>query len=254
MNTSKNLWKATDFQIKSTRKSGTDKMNFFKKSKLLLLLVSASLIFSSCGKQADLSLEADAETYNTGAEMRIEDLKAEPKKESQKKIAEADMETIEPPEDGWTLEELNQVLYMNGQKIELPLMFSSLKEGYEIKDKQYSNEATSNRNVVGKLYYGNEFVAIVTFNELKKDIIISTLLFETSYYEKSQNPAEYIILNGLRLNDDTSKIEECLGKGFIMKKNIYKYCLENEKQYIMVNPNKKGYMIMINVRGEDKND
>lgn len=214
-------------------------MKFFGKSPFIIFTVftvCACLTLSACEKQTETSK----------TETSIESAKAT--------ASESDMETVEPPEDGWTLEELNQVLYMNGQKIELPLMFSSLKEGYEIKDKQYSNEATSNRNSVGKLYYGNEFVAIVTFNELKKDIIISTLLFETSYYEKSQNPAEYIILNGLRLNDDTSKIEECLGKGFIMEKNIYKYCLENEKQYIMVNPNKKGYMIMINARGEDKNE
>lgn len=161
---------------------------------------------------------------------------------------------IEPPEDGWTLEELNQVLYMNGQKIELPLMFSSLKEGYEIKEKQYSNEANSDRTAVGNLYYGNEFVAIVAFNELEKDISIGTLLFETSYYEESQNSTEYIILNGLRLNDDASKIEECLGKDFIIDRNIYKYCLGNEKQFIIIDPNKKGYMIMINVRGENQND
>ncbi|MDE6710180.1 MAG: hypothetical protein K2J76_06810, partial [Oscillospiraceae bacterium] len=54
-----------------------------------------------------------------------------------KSIDHAEIKTVEPPENGWTLEQLNNVLYLNGQQIQLPLMFSSLKDGYEIRDKTY---------------------------------------------------------------------------------------------------------------------
>jgi len=163
-----------------------------------------------------------------------------------------EMKTIEPPEDGWTLEELNEVLYMNGQPIDLPLMFSSLGDGYEIRDKKYNDN--TNKDVVGKLYYDNEFIAIVVFCELENDIEIGTLLFETSYYEDNQKFTEYIKVNGLSLNDDKIKIQNCLGNDFTMEDNIYKYYLGNQEHFIIINPNGKDHMIIINVRGEDKNE
>lgn len=227
-------------------------MNFFKKSKLLLLLVSASLIFSSCGKQADLSLEADAETYNTGAEMRIEDLKAEPKKESQKKIAEADMETIEPPEDGWTLEELNQVLYMNGQKIELPLMFSSLKEGYEIRNRKYNDKDSLDYNIVGgELYYNNELLAVVSFYELANDLEIISLFLLPILYIDSQDTTEYIHINGFGLKSKISDIYDTLGNGYIYESERFIYNVKNSNFSISIPNLEEDFSIIIKKNKEE---
>ena len=103
---------------------------------------------------------------------------------SEETVAVDEMKTIEPPEDGWTLEQLNQVLYMNGQKIELPLMFSSLGDGYEIRDIEHYDD--SNR-ASGVLYYNNQFVAIIVFYEMEKDYKITNLSFTPSYYEDGQD-------------------------------------------------------------------
>lgn len=178
-------------------------MNFFKKSKLLLLLVSASLIFSSCGKQADLSLEADAETYNTGAEMRIENLKAEPKKESQTKIAEADMETIEPPEDGWTLEDLLSVTYIYGQKISYPCTLNDLGEDFEFDFENFHKNSETNM-ITLPLKYEKNTIACVIMNESDKEKIDKdTEILRLSFFESLKSE---IKVNGIALNSTKDQV------------------------------------------------
>lgn len=195
-------------------------MNFFKKSKLLLLLVSASLIFSSCGKQADLSLEADAETYNTGAEMRIENLKAEPKKESQTKIAEADMETIEPPEDGWTLEDLLSVTYIYGQKISYPCTLNDLGENFELDSKNYYKDVETNTITLTLNYKENPTACVIMdeFDEKKIDKNTEILRFFFSQSLECE-----ITVNGIGLNNTKDQVMLNLGVPDEIVKNTFYY-------------------------------
>lgn len=136
-------------------------MNFFKKSKLLLLLVSASLIFSSCGKQADLSLEADAETYNTGAEMRIENINAAAKKpQSGKKSKSPDETLAEGEERDWKIEDvMKNDLEIDGISISIPCtvgeLLDTLGKNYSFdKDELLEERDSKFRN--SYLYYKGE--------------------------------------------------------------------------------------------------
>lgn len=195
-------------------------MDFFKKSKLLLLLVSASLIFSSCGKQADLSLEADAETYNTGAEMRIENLKAEPKKESQTKIAEADMETIEPPEDGWTLEDLLSVTYIYGQKISYPCTLNDLGEDFEFDFENFHKNSETNMITLILNYKENPTADVIT-NESNKDEIDENTEILRFFF--SQLFETEIKVNGIGLNSTKNQVLLNFGNPDEIVKNTFYY-------------------------------
>lgn len=136
-------------------------MNFFKKSKLLLLLVSASLIFSSCGKQADLSLEADAETYNTGAEMRIENINAAAKKpQSGKKSKSPDETLAEGEERDWKIEDvMKNDLEIDGISISIPCtvgeLLDTLGKNYSF-DKEDLLEERGSKFHHAYLYYKGE--------------------------------------------------------------------------------------------------
>ncbi|MDE5859073.1 MAG: hypothetical protein K2H23_01580, partial [Oscillospiraceae bacterium] len=149
--------------------------------KLLAVLAAACLVFCMVGCQQN--------SVSTG----------------QNSIEVSEMKTIEPPENGWTLDELNEVLYLNSQQIQLPLMFSSLKDGYEIRDKRYKSEASHNNDVVGGyLYYKNDVIAMVTFYELETDIEILNLYFFPDMYDVNQDYTDYININGFGLKNNVN--------------------------------------------------
>ncbi len=162
-------------------------------------------------------------------------------------IETIEMKTIEPPEDGWTLEELNQVLYMNGQKIELPLMFSTLGDGYEIRDKRYNDESSGDSDIVGGyLYYKDELVALVTFYELENDIEFLKIYFFPDMYESNMDSKEYININGFGLKNNIYDIYNFLGYNYKNENNLLIYNIQNSKYSIIV-PNTEEFWISLEV-------
>ena len=177
------------------------------KKQIIAVLAALACTFTACGNQGEEQVTAISE-------------------ESAASVAE--MKTVEPPEDGWTLEELNQVLYMNGQKIELPLMFSSLGEGYEIRDKRYNDESSEDSDIVGGyLYYENELIALVTFYESENDIEFLTLFFYPEIYEANQDSSEYIKVNGFGLKSQLTDVYNSLGNQFTNENELIEYSIEN---------------------------
>jgi hypothetical protein len=71
--------------------------------------------------------------------------------------------TIEPPEDGWTLELLNEVTYINGKDIDLPFCLNDLGEDFSYGDLQYNYEDS---RCLGYVYYKGE----PAFHFLSKNI------------------------------------------------------------------------------------
>ncbi len=162
-------------------------------------------------------------------------------------IETTEMKTIEPPEDGWTLEQLNQVLYMNGQKIELPLMFSTLGDGYEIRDKRYNDESSADNDIVGGyLYYKEELVALVTFYELENDIEFLKLYFFPDMYESNMDNIEYININGFGLKNNINDIYNFLGYTYKNENNLLIYNIQNSKYSIII-PNTEEFWISLEI-------
>lgn len=165
-----------------------------------------------------------------------------------------EMKTVEPPEDGWTLEELNEVLYMNGQPIDLPLMFSSLGDGYEIRDKRYNDESSSDSDIVGGyLYYKDELIALVTFYELESDIEFLTLFFYPYVYEDHQNSSNYIIINGFGLKNEVDEVYNLLGNKFVNESEIITYTTTDGNCSITIPNIEKDFGILLEISHKESN-
>lgn len=165
---------------------------------------------------------------------------------------ETEMKTIDPPADGWTLDDINQVLYINGQQVTLPLMFSTLKDGYEIKDKKYKDKGSDDSDVVGgTLYYKDEFIAVISFYELENDIQILTMIFSPSYYSfynKSlgifKDYSDCVNINGFNLESDINEIENYLGTDYYTESNIIVYQIEKSNYKLLISNNNEDFYII----------
>lgn len=222
-------------------------MKFFKirKNILLLFVICITLMLSGCEN-------ANAESYSQTQTniTQSSSSKNKPNKEQDEKEETIEINTIEPPEDGWTLDQLNEVLYLNGQQIRFPLMFSTLEGEYEIKEKEYYEDS---ERASGVLYYNDKFVAIISFYEVDNDFKITTLSFPPTYYESEQNYSNYFIINGFGLKDNISNIQKCLGSKFEKDSGFYKFIVGNDEYTILFTDVEENYMIML-FEGVSKND
>lgn len=201
--------------------------------KFLAVLAAACLVLSMAGcQQNDVSAEQDV----------------------QDSVEIAEMKTIEPPENGWTLDKLNEVLYLNGQQIQLPLMFSLLKDGYEIRDKTYNDISSLDSDIVGGyLYYENYLIAMVTFHELETDIEILSMAFFRDYYENNQDISKYILINGFGLKSDINDIYSCLGNEYINESELLVYDIKGS-DFIITVPNISDFGISLRFLNKEKYD
>ena len=155
-----------------------------------------------------------------------------------------------PPENGWALETFNEVFQMNGQKIKLPLMLSSLGEGYEIRDKRYNDEESVDRDIVGGcLYYNDELVSLITFYESDGDAEFLTMLFSPLIYDDEQDYSEYIKINGFGLKNNISDMYDCLGNSFTNENGIIIYTIENSNYILEIPDVDEGFGIYIKRKG-----
>ena len=169
-------------------------------------------------------------------------------------IEPAEIKTVEPPESGWTLEQLNKVLYLNGQQIQLPLMFSSLKDGYEIRNKTYNDVSSLDSNIVGgNLYYENNLICMVAFCEMENDIEILSMAFFRDYYKDSQDISKYISINGFGLQSDINEIYSCLGNEYINESELLIYNI-TDSDYIISVPNINDFGISLRILNKENYD
>jgi hypothetical protein len=138
--------------------------------------------------------------------------------------------TIEPPEDGWTLELLNEVTYINGKDIDLPFCLNDLGEDFSYGDLKYNSE---NSRCVGSVYYKGDpafqFVSQNFGNEFDGvDKIQYFSLLDVHNYS-SLNLDSFIVFNGFSYNSSYEEMISCLGKyrdesikyGYHYKVDIY---------------------------------
>jgi hypothetical protein len=81
---------------------------------------------SAC-ESAPQAVAADTENY-------VPQTKIETTTTTETPLDEIEYKTIAPPEDGWTLELLNEVTYINGKDIDFPFTLDELGDGFSIDD------------------------------------------------------------------------------------------------------------------------
>lgn len=118
--------------------------------------------------------------------------------------------TIEPPEDGWTSELLNEVLYINGYNVGIPFTLKDIGWDKELIDVSYSEDLM---NFSGYLIKDDSISAVVSgftndegiYDENSQIYFIIVDIHDFTNYKDDNKNRNLINLNGIRLGD---KIDE----------------------------------------------
>ena len=129
-----------------------------------------------------------------------------------------EMKTVEPPEDGWTVEQLNEVMYLNGKPFKLPCTVEELGDGFTVSNLAAHNTYPfiGNGNAFdysgGTLLYNGCEVGYINLlgSDLDNSVIFQVEFFGSALQE---NPVGFSI-NGVDLFSERTDIENKLGNGF----------------------------------------
>ncbi len=128
-----------------------------------------------------------------------------------------EMKTIAPPEDGWTIEQLNDVMYLNGKPFKLPCTLEELGE-----------EFTVDSNTI--LYKGN----IVFGGNISDKGICNSFLFSVSQ-NKSMLPNDRLInINGVTLETNLQDLFSKMGETELETKAGLTRITYNIKQLVLI--------------------
>jgi hypothetical protein len=147
--------------------------------------------------------------------------------------ASIEYKTIDPPEDGWTLELLNEVFYLNGEKTELPFTLDKLGDGFEV---IIIEENINNQTFYADVYYNDKKTFMIAaqydenlFDQDIKDISkskLSVMIVDTDINQTKLNLTEYIKINNIGIGSKYKDVIENLGTG-------YSNASDNSIQYLI---------------------
>lgn len=135
-------------------------------------------------------------------------------------------ETIAPPEEGWTKQQIFDTAYIGGSKISLPATLKSLGKDFEF-DKESINVNENKHYAKADLLYKNKLLGNVRIENVDSISDIDeetplTVLFITSDTcdVKSREP---VVVNGIKLGDALDKALSAMGDNYEEDSNIYTF-------------------------------
>ncbi len=145
--------------------------------------------------------------------------------------------TISPPENGWTDEYINSVLYINGERRSFPFTLMELGEGFSyISDDVIYNENTANFFI----NYGNEDFAYGKVRINTENIIEESMFCTFQYGEKKSGNQELVqqlmYFNGITLGSTYVEVQQALGKTAKLYEsgNNYSYTITGELYEVVI--------------------
>ena len=152
-----------------------------------------------------------------------------------------EMNTIEPPENGWTVEQLNEVMYLNGKPFKLPCTLEELGEDFSIKnikEKQtvpFEKDNANSEYVNAELYYNGNMVGYVDMERGEKDdyTVWGIAYLNSSSEGESSNSLN---INGVNIYSTKSDVERLLGNNFIESQvnGLYNYIINETTELTVV--------------------
>lgn len=135
----------------------------------------------------------------------------DPKVEQSQSI---EYETIDPPEDGWTVESIASTIRLCGKPIELPFTVSSLGEGFEFVD-----------NTGCVLYNGHPAFVAAFINNDKSGDLYSTPIRKigNSEYYSDEDFRNYFIINGVGIGSSKEDVIAAFGQPDFQTDTAYEY-------------------------------
>ena len=200
-------------------------MNIFKNC-FLILMVSSSLLLSSCDKISaqeytkEENISADFSATESGS---VAERKAQENDKASLDITE--ITTIEPPEDGWTLEQLNEVMYLNNEHLYLPCTLEDLNKKFEIQNNfPYQNE--KEKSLTYDVLLNSDYVfGINCKNDKTKKI--TAIAISQKMISSNIESNDLLIVNGFGLGDNIEELINTLGKPTSETEISYSYTIKD---------------------------
>lgn len=136
-----------------------------------------------------------------------------------------EMKTIDLPADGWTLEQLNEVMFLNGKSFKLPCNIEDINSDFEI---QNNYPYSSGENVFFDVLYDGKFAFIVECVQEENETIINGILIPSLGYEADIEKSNLFCINGFKLTDSLSTLLKSLGEPFSRNETRITYLIDDE--------------------------
>lgn len=135
-------------------------------------------------------------------------------------------ETIEPPESGWTKQQIFDTTYIGGSKISLPATLKSMGKDFEFNKE--SIEVNENKHYAkAELLYKNKLLGNVrienvdSISDIDEETPLTVLLINSDTCEaKSREP---VVVNGIKLGDALDKVLNAMGDSYENDGGIYTF-------------------------------
>lgn len=125
--------------------------------------------------------------------------------ESKKNV---DFKTVEPPEEGWTIEELLSVTYLYGKQLSYPLTLNSLPDEVEGRDQ----EPNIKGDILVTLYHGDETIGFAAFDTKSEDEVDMDTPFRYIAFLGDKENDDSLVINGKSLGSDYENMTDYLGQ------------------------------------------
>lgn len=137
-------------------------------------------------------------------------------------VSQTDYETITPPEDGWTIEELLNVTYLCGKQLSYPLTCEALGDDFTVE----TQEVTKIKNrVVTHTNYKGEYFSPCIFEEDSNGELNFEKFKSVSFSLPEKTDTFDFVINGFGFDNTQDEIESALGAPdkFDEIANVYYY-------------------------------
>lgn len=188
------------------------------KKRILSIFTAAAMVFCLAGCQKGVDSEQSEHTSSENQQITT--------------TAKAvEIKTIEPPKDGWTLNDLLDVTYIYGNTISSPCNLGDILNlnAFSYNDENCSiNDEENTATLI--LEYNNESIGSIvlqncsSIDDISNQSIVIRMFLSDFMNEKNE---DNIFINGLLINDSYDSIIEKLGTPDKTESNLLTYCDKN---------------------------
>jgi major membrane immunogen (membrane-anchored lipoprotein) len=181
--------------------------------KLFVIFLSVCMLLTAC------SLSPYKNTSETTVSQTSD--------ETRVTIPKSEYKTIDPPDDGWTIDLLNEVTYIGGKQVTFPITLSQLPEDFTIADSTFHKE--NNERAMGILYKDKYFCTVVIENVQSEneqyDNLPVSFIYMPIPYNTWYDYENVLIINGVTFNSTLEFVKKQLGNQYVYDSqfNVYNY-------------------------------
>lgn len=187
---------------------------------IISLLICTSIIsccLSECGNDVSQNAENSITTNSVFESNKIVDIK-----------------TVEPPENGWTMESILNATYIYGEQLFYPLRVSDFGENFYIDDSEKSE--LSKYTYVSLMHEGKRVCEAVY---LQGDVLSVKMeevpLYGILFHDEYTDELDCISINGISFGSSKEEVEEYLGKPNKISDFMYTYNNSvNDKEMLII--------------------